>query len=131
MTDAIKITGVSLVTLAIILGAVIWAASAKAGPDQSKQPPPGPPSWVRPDGSVDPNARVEIAGPDGKTVLGPDGKPVTVRAADLMAPPPPGPGGPDARPGPVQSSTVIGPHGRPQVVQGTEVKPHRVTPDGK
>jgi hypothetical protein len=99
--------------------------------DPGDQPTTDHPDWWHEDGSYDPDARVEIAGPDGKTVLGPDGKPVTVRAADLMGPPPHGPGQPSVATGPVQSTIVIGPHGMPQVVQGTEVKPHRVTPDGK
>jgi len=54
-------------------------------------PPPAPPG-VRPDGSIDPDARVKVYGPDGSPLRDSSGNIVTVPL--FRGPPPvPGPGG--------------------------------------
>lgn len=74
---------VLLFVLCVALGAT---AAVVAGLERPPSDPPG----LLPDGTVDPAklpAFVGVVGPDGRDVICPDGKPLTVSRAELFAPP--------------------------------------------
>lgn len=115
-----------------IVAGVITVMAATAGADGS-EPPPGPPAWANQDGSIDPNARIPIAGPDGKMLLDKNGNPVTVAAKDLL-----GPSTPDEDPASITQTsgkrtfeTVRGPDGREYQVEYVEVDPSQVRGPGQ
>jgi hypothetical protein len=74
------------------IAAVVAVGAVSMNAEGSSPTPPDRPAWSHQDGSVDPNATTEVLGQDGQPLKGPDGKPIKVKIADLMAPPS-GPGG--------------------------------------
>lgn len=81
-----KLATLIAVTMAF-LGLALWTAVPAA--TQAAQTTPSTnerPSWVKPNGSIDRSKLPEcfnIAGPDGKVVLGTDGKPLCGKPFDL------------------------------------------------